>query len=497
MKKKNILLFMTDEHMLEGVSCYGETPCQTPNIDALARRGMLFRNVYTACPVCAPARASLITGQHIHRHGVTANLLEMGCGDSRLADGAELLPRKLQAQGYRCGYNGKWHISEGILPTQLGFIGYDYPGHGSGGHFYPDYQEYVRSLGYEWKILPHKKDGEKVTGYGITAFPAEATVSYYLASNTIRLIDRLAKTDAPFFVWHNDWGPHGEHWVPQEYYDRYRDVQIPRWKNFDWQSENPYHPVAQMSGVPHWQKLGWESYEEVLKHYYAFCTLIDDQVGRIVRHLEELDLLKDTVIVFMADHGETLGKHGGITNKGWSHFEEIQRIPLIISDPSGVSGGETDALVSLLDVYPTICEYAGADHSNSQGRSLISFIKGRGKEIQWRDSVFVEFFGLSDCATNMVTCRHKNWKYGWTCSNKDELYDLSSDPYETKNLIGDPSYAEILFLLRKKMYTFMYESQYPGAYAFLRNVLGWNIDRQYREEKDPLVPEDFLTDTMW
>lgn len=259
---------MTDEHMLEGVSCYGETPCQTPNIDALARRGMLFRNVYTACPVCAPARASLITGQHIHRHGVTANLLEMGCGDSRLADGAELLPRKLQAQGYRCGYNGKWHISEGILPTQL-------------------------------------------------------------------------------------------------------------------------------------------------------------------------------------------------------------------------------------DVYPTICEYAGADHSKAQGRSLISFIKGRGKEIQWRDSVFVEFFGLSDCATNMVTCRHKNWKYGWTCSNKDELYDLSSDPYETKNLIGDPSYAEILFLLRKKMYTFMCESQYPGAYAFLRNVLGWNIDRQYRAEKDPLVPEDFLTDTMW
>ena len=496
MKQKNILIFMTDEHRLSGVGAYGKTPCKTPNIDALAKQGVLFENAYTACPLCSPARASLMTGLHIHAHGMTANEGEMGCGNDKIPDSLNLLGRKLQSAGYNCGFNGKWHISQATVPTKCGFLGYDYWGHGSGGHYYQDYRDYVTSLGFEWKIKPHEADGEKITGFGITGFPEEGTVSHYLADNTMKLIDEMSGDDKPFFMWHNDWGPHGEHWVPQEYYDMYKDVEIPEWENFDW--DDPNHPVRLMSGVPNWRQFSFEDYAEVIRHYYAFCTLIDHQLGRIVKHLEEKGLLDDTVIIFTADHGETLGSHGGITNKGWSHFDEIQRIPLIVADPAGKKGETVKELTSLLDVYATACDYAGADYSNSHGHSLLQFVEKRPKTVKrWRDCVFVEFFGLSSCATNMVTCRSGDFKYGWTCSNKDELYDLKSDPFEMHNLIDDPAYCETLSHLRKCMYTFFEESGYPAAYAFKRNVLGWNIDRQYLYEADPVSTNDFLVDIVW
>lgn len=496
--KKNILLFVTDEHRLSGIGAYGKTPCKTPNIDRLAEQGVLFENTYTTCPLCSPARASLLTGLHIHSHGLTANEGEMGCGNARIPDSPNLLGRKLEANGYNCGYNGKWHISGVINPTDCGFVGYNYPGHGSGGHYYGDYKKYVQALGYEWKIKPHKTDGEKITGFGITDFPEEATVSHYLANNTIEMIDELSEKEKPFFIWHNDWGPHGEHWVPQEYYDMYKDVEIPKWGNFDWKSENPYFPVTLMKAVPNNEQFTWDDYAEVIRHYYAFCTLIDDQVGRIVNHLEEKGLLEDTVIIFTSDHGETLGSHGGLTDKGWSHFEEIQRIPLIVSDPDGNKEKVVSEFASLIDVYATICDYADANYSNSQGHSLLQFIEKEPQKVtRWRDCVFVEFFGLGGCATNMVTCRKENLKYGWTCSNKDELYDLSKDPDELHNLIEDPAYAEDIEYLRKCMYTFMVESEYPATYTFLRYVLGWNIDRQYLNSQDPIDIKKFLVDIVW
>lgn len=496
--KKNILMFVTDEHRLSGIGAYGNTPCKTPNIDKLAENGVIFENNYTSCPLCSPARASFITGQHIHTHGLTANECEMGCGNDRIADSPDLLGRKMQNAGYACGYNSKWHISGAVNPTQCGFEGYDYPGHGSGGHYYADYKDYVKNLGYEWKIKPHEKDGEKITGFGITDFPEEATVSHYLTNNTIGLIDKLSDSGKPFFIWHNDWGPHGEHWVPQEYYDMYCDIDIPEWKNYKWNSDNPFHPVKLMSGVPKSDILfKWEDYAEVLRYYYAFCTLIDHQVGRIVKHLEKKGLLENTIIIFTADHRETLGSHGGITNKGWSHFEEIQKTPMIVYDPSGNKNKRVTELTSLLDVYATLCDYAETDYSCCQGRSLKEFITAGGPK-EWRDCVFVEFFGLSSCATNMVTCIDKSGlKYGWTCSNKDELYDLKKDPDELHNLIDDEEYKDKLDYLRKCMYTFMEQSKYPAAYAFKRNVLEWNIDRQYINGPDSIDTAEYIVDIKW
>ena len=512
MKKPNILLFVTDEHRLSGLSCFGNSPCKTPNIDKLAKRGVLFSNTYTTCPLCTPARASLITGLHTHAHGMVSNQYDMGCDVHELPDSPRLLSRRLADNGYKCGYVGKWHLGYTnyqihqkwvtipvpfgpALPSNRGFDAIDYSGHGSGGHYYPDYKDYLKSLGFEWKIKPHNKDGEKITGYGITDFPKEGTVSHYLTNQTISKIKEYSNGEEPFFIWHNDWGPHGEHWIPQEYYDLYKDVKMPKWESFD---KNPgeSHP-SQVMRIPNHENYKWEDWEDVLRYYYGFCTLLDEELGRVMETLEEIGQLDNTIIIFTSDHGETLGTHDGISNKGFSHYDDIQRIPFIVSAPNGQKGIVDDRLCSLTDVYYTILDYANEplDRFEKHGRSVKPIMEG--KTIEWRDCVFVEFFGLANLAMNMVTCRCGNMKYGWNATNKDELYDLSKDPEEINNLIDHPDYKELLLNMRRKMYTFMRESEYPGCFFFLRSRLNWNIDRQFIRSEDPYNLEDNIIDIKW
>jgi arylsulfatase A-like enzyme len=109
--RPNIILFFTDQHRLSGLSCYGPTPCRTPHLDQMAREGVRFETAYTCCPLCTPARASLMTGVHVHAHGMLSNTFEYGACISQLPDGPHLLPRRLAAAGYRCGYVGNCTVA--------------------------------------------------------------------------------------------------------------------------------------------------------------------------------------------------------------------------------------------------------------------------------------------------------------------------------------------------------------------------------------------------
>jgi arylsulfatase A-like enzyme len=506
----NILLFLTDQQRVEGVGVYGLSPVQTPHVDRLAARGQRFTNAYCAGPLCSPSRASILTGLYPHAHGVTSNIHEMGSIVNEIPDSPHLVSRQLEAAGYRTGYMGKWHIgsdfgnrhrvarwwnlpNEPALPSNRGFAaGIDFPGHGDGGHGYPQYERYLAENGWSHRVRPHATDGEKITGYGILEGPAEATVSHFLANQTLAMMDEAIDAQQPFFLWHNDWGPHGAHLVPEAYLDRYREVEVPPWPSFDWELP-PGHP-AWVKRVPNAEQFGWAAWAEVVRHYYAWCSLIDDQLGRMLAHLEARDALDNTLIVFASDHGETLGSHGGLTDKGFSHFEEIQRVPLIISGTDRVQPRVRDELVSLVDLYPTFCDFADQDWDRPriQGRSLRPLLERSDTADGWRDTLFVEFFGLGSVATNMVTCRYASLKYGWTATGTDELYDLHDDPHELHNLIDDPRYARALQDLRRRMYTFMIETDYPAADTFVRTRLDYNVDRQFRGLQDPVDPSHHL-----
>jgi arylsulfatase A-like enzyme len=486
-KRPNILLIFTDQHRLSAVGCYGETPCQTPNLDRLAAEGLRFETAYTVCPVCSPARATIMTGLYPHAHGICSNVHNLGCSIHELTDRPTLLSRQLQAAGYQCGYSGKWHLgtdsttafgssNQPSLPRDVGFEGQNFPGHGGGGFRYPEYKQYLAENGFEHKVYQLNKRPVRVWPYGLLEGLVESTVPYFLAENTIKLMQAFQAAGQPFFMWHNFWGPHGPFYSPRAFYDLYESVEIPEWPTYRW-------PASQINGphqvklYPHPERLAWEDWAEAIRHYYAFTSLIDQQIGRMLDYLEESGLLENTIVIFTADHGQTLGSHGGLTDKGWHHFEEIQRIPTIVRLPERYDGGKRkrgevlQEWISLADVYPSILELAGADlGSKVHGRSFAPLL--RGEPVEWRNTIFVEFNGVNNLATSMVTVRKGNWKYGWNCSNADELYDLAADPHETENRIDDPRCSAQVTEMRETLEAWMVETDYPGLSMYIQSRMG-------------------------
>ena len=480
--KPNILLIFTDQHRLSAVGAYGQTVCRTPHIDRLASEGVRFENVYTTCPVCSPARGTIMTGQFPHRHGITTNIHQLGCCIHELEDRPTLLSRRLEAAGYSLGYSGKWHLGSKVskafggttnypfLPKDVGFEGQNFPGHGGGGFKYPEYREYLAKSGYKHVVKPWSEPTKKIWPMGELEGPLESTVPYFLAENTISLIDSFKSRGAPFFIWHNFWGPHGPFCATKDYIDSYRDIEIPEWPNFHWPSRaigGPHHVKIH----PDHESLDWEDWAMSLRYYYAFTSLIDDQIGRMIAHLEETGQLENTIIIFTSDHGQTLGSHGGLTDKGWHHFEETHRIPLIVRFPHRAHAGKVlSELVSLSDIYPTVLDMAGEawEEKNIDGASLLPLINGKADN--WRDRVVTEFGGVNDLATTMRTLRWKNLKYGFNVTNEDELYDLETDPYEMTNQIDHPDYQDALRELRQRMTEWMRTSR-DGALRMFRTLM--------------------------
>ncbi|MFW5787707.1 MAG: sulfatase-like hydrolase/transferase [Halanaerobiales bacterium] len=466
--KKNIILILTDQQALSTMKAfYNNSVCLTPNLNKLAEKGIKFENNYTTCPLCSPARGSIMTGLFPHNHGITSNVHTLGCGVNEIPDTPEMLSRKLQEAGYSCGYTGKWHLgtdrdkmycgeNDPSLPKDLGFEGQNFPGHGAGGFGYPDYKNYLKNKGLEHKVSPPETEVKPIGNCGILDEPIEATIPYFLTDKAISLIDKFNKENSPFFIWHNFWGPHEPYYTTREYFNKYKDIEIPVWPNYKWDSLsfNGPHLVKTRRDK---NKLDWSRWAATLKHYYGFMTMIDAQIGRLIDYLEEKEIREDTVIIFTADHGSTIGTHGGMVDKGYSHFEEIQHTPLIIDFPDNKKKGITrTSFTSLVDIYPTILEIAGVNTDSKDGRSLIPLIKGETND--WREEVTVEFHGLNNGTMSLRTIRKGNFKYGFTLGMEDELYNLDNDPYEQNNLINDSNYDKIQKELKNCLLEWMNET---------------------------------------
>ena len=505
-ERPNILLIMTDQHRLSAVGAYGDTPCQTPHIDALAEDGIRFENAYTTCPVCTPARASVITGQYPHNHGMITNIEEVGASMRELGDRPTLLSRCLERAGYQLGYTGKWHLgssepelfghaNQPCLARDVGFSGQSISGHGNGGWHTAEFGTYLKERGLTHGVKPWSEATRRIRpearSAGELEQSIEGTVPYFLADHTIAMIDRFASDpDRPFFMWHNFWGPHEPYYATTEYIDLYRDVDIPSWPNYEWDARGRPgpHQLAITPVLSGGGRLDWDDWAMYIRYYYALTSLIDAQIGRIIDHLKATGLLDNTVIIFAADHGESLGDHGGLYNKGWTHFEETQRIPLIIRMPDGTGTGKvSEQLTSLVDLYPTVLELACPGSAASQqrrrlswrwpyrdtesvdGRSLLPLVRGEATE--WRDSVVVEFHGMMHTPYTMRTLRHGCFKYGYSFASTEELYDLDQDPYEMVNLIDSSDHSTIVRDMRTRLQSWMQEMLDPGLYGYRYTVL--------------------------
>lgn len=473
MKQKNILLLLSDQQRLDTVSAYGLNDiCRTPHIDGLAARGVRFDNAFTPTAICSPARASVHTGLYPHRHGVTGNGMS-------IREGVQGLPDYLNPAGYRCGYAGKWHADDAVGPSEVGytgrdFIGYAFPGAGllPGLQFGArpltgnPYADYLREKGFELPTVSRRYVGtnpgcQDQEMFALHNGPVESSIEYFVAEDTIRVIDELTAPDnaadeeQPFFIWANFWGPHTPCLVPEPYFSMYNPDDIPEHPSYreTWEGK-PYRQqlIERMWGLG---DLGWRGFQEISARYFGHCTLIDDQVGRIVAHLEARGLLEDTVIIYSADHGDCLGAHK-LIEKGEFMYDEIYRIPLVVAHPDcAAPGSVNDDFVYLHEVTPTFLDMAGVEGAQMDGNSMLPAMLGDHSP-NGREEVYCVFHRhFTNVEQRMV--RTRTHQFTFNSGDAGELYDLVADPYQLHNVYGQPEYEAVRQDLMARMKRYMDE----------------------------------------
>lgn len=396
----------------QSMGIMGNTDVQTPHLDRLASEGMLFRQTFANTPVCCPARAVILTGRYAHRNGVIAN-------DLRLRESEITLAELLAEEGYRTGFVGKWHLDGGKrLP------GYIPPGpRRQGFHYWAANQCSHRHFDSHYF-----RDSE--TPIPIDRFEPEVW--------TDLAIEFLSETrKQPFFLMVAMGPPHNPYLAP----DRYMEI---------------YQPHA-LTTRPNWVDGITRAGRQEIAGYYASITAVDEQVGRLLRALDELGLEENTIVLVTSDHGAMLGSQGlRLKRKPW---EESIRVPGILRYPKQLHSPQAvDTLFSQADIAPTLlglCGLAVPDHM--QGTNLAPVILGEDGASS-TDSVFFQIFGPYQ--SGGVTAawrgvRTQHHMYARMEQSPWVLYNLQQDPYQLRNLVDSPECAPILADMEQRLSTWM------------------------------------------
>ena len=503
---------ITDQQRADWLGCYGHPVLKTPNIDAIAAKGLRFDNFHVASPVCMPNRASLLTGRYPSLHGLRYN----GC---RLPLSANTFVDLLADVGYHTAAIGKSHLQpftglpplgrdpvstneqseawkqdagdyaqeeadryleDGHYDFKTPYYGYEHidmvTSHGDrcGGH----YGQWFRKNAPDWKAL-HDDANQLPHNYSCpqayrTPVPEELYPTAYIRDKAMEYINSRHAEKNPFFAFVSFPDPHHPFNPPGKYWDRYSpddfELSLPfsahknptapmRWLRDNWQDGGKQlTPQTAMM-------LDEQQIKEAMALTAGMMAFVDDAVGDIVRALEDSGQMDNTVICYNSDHGDYLGDFNMLL-KGALPFRSITRVPFIWSDPDHRKQSSSDALVSTVDVSATILDRVGIKPFNgNQGKSFKPIIEG---EKCIRDELLIEFndggcrLGFKKAARvrSLIT---SHWRYTlYLDQDWGELYDLQNDPDETNNLWDSESHfamrAELSERLNHHLVTQMDES---------------------------------------
>lgn len=472
--RENILILMSDEQRWDTLGFAGNTAARTPHLDRLAERGTVFDRCYTAYPLCCPARASLWTSRMPHNHHVFGNWRAIR---PELRDGGPV--ETFARAGYHTIYTGKWHMP-GTTPARLGFTdataiptvlqGKDR------GRYIAKYRAYAAAQGYA--LLPQhienltQRDLDTLrqpgcAPCGTAEIPLEHFLETWQTTQFLRALGRRP-ADRPFFAVCSYNAPHFPMIVPAPYDRLIPPESAPLWPNFcagldgkpDEVLESHHHTDVAGLGEGEWRRL--------IAHYLGLCALIDAQVGRVLDHLREAGALENTIVVFTSDHGDMMGSHC-LNEKGHVlHYEETLRVPLVIAHPNLGGGRRVEHFASLIDLLPSLAEMAGvALDETIDGASFVSPMM-RPDAPPIRDYIVAESFlfdgqqggsgeytaperfdGGRDSVNLSIRTRTHKYIFRW--NDRDELYDLSADPYENRNIRDHPDAAAVVKRLRRAL----------------------------------------------
>ncbi len=424
--KPNILVFFTDQQRWDTLGLNGYPVGLTPNFDRLARQGTFFKHAVSPQPVCGPCRSCLQTGRYASSTG-------NWCNSAGLSTDVPGLAERFNANGYRTSYFGKWHLSEGTGPGPV-------PEQNRGG-----YQDWLAANAVEGVSGPYscvlyneKNEEVKLPGYRVDA-QTDAMIRYLRER-----AEEPAEQSRPFLCFHSYLEPHHQNShdnypAPEGMEDLYRDAPLP----------------------PDLQKLGGTAAE----HWTGYCGMIkrlDEALGRTMDALISTGLVENTVVVFLSDHGCHFKTRNAEYKR--SPHESSVRVPFAFWGGPWQGGGERHEAARLLDFMPSLLETAGIMIPEGlHGRSLLPLT--RNETEGWPDATLIEFGDNTMSPGRAI--RTRRWKYAVTAPEEflnrgraetyreTFLYDLRSDPYELKNLIGSEAHLPVKHELKEKLLELM------------------------------------------
>ena len=408
--KPNIIFILTDDQRYDAMSCAGHPWQKTPNMDRLAREGVLFRNAFVTTSLCSPSRGSFLTGCYAHTHEVFRN------SGKDPNPSYKTFPKFLQMGGYETAFIGKWHMSREDSPR-------------------PGFDHWVSFSGQG------RYNNNKINVNGQTV-SSETYITDELTNYAVRFLKK--DRHKPFMLYLSHKAVHAPFTPARRHASLYSDIEI----------ESRHNPKDNLSTKPKWGRKMDKNWKSQILNYYRSLIAVDESIGRVYKTLEQINALDNTVIIFAGDNGYFHGEHGGIWDKR-AAYEPSMRIPLIMRYPRLVKP-ETVCreMILNIDLAPTILELAGIPVPDTmQGKSWLSVLKGR----PWRESFLYEYFQETDRRfkrPTVIAVRSKQWKYvTYPLDNSltSELYDLRSDPEELDNLVGNPEYADIIDRMKKEL----------------------------------------------
>ena len=456
-EKLNVLFIVSDDLTNQTLSCYGSKICQSPNIDALANRGVRFDRAYCQFPLCNPSRASFLTGLRSD----TIRIYENSTQFRKNKPDAISIGQTFQKAGYSVARVGKlYHYG---VPAQIGTDGLDDP---------PSWQKVINPRGRDkddedndliFTLNPNGKGSGRFGGtlsWLASGGKDEEMTDGKIATETIKLLE--ANRDKPFFLACGFFRPHTPYVAPKKYFDMYPTSGIPL----------PTVPAGHMAEGPvpafasqhkNQNDMTDDLRRQAIQAYFASTTHMDAQVGRVLEALDRLKLREKTVVVFISDHGYHLGEHA-LWQK-MSLFENSARVPMVISAPGMTGNGKASGrTVELVDLHATLADLCGITVPETDGKSLKPLLAD--PNAKWEKPAITQVSRGTPTSTGEQRPKGQPWFMGYSIRTERyrytewdggakgvQLYDYDTDPGELKNLAKDPTHAELVKELKAKLPT--------------------------------------------
>jgi arylsulfatase A-like enzyme len=505
-QKPNIIVIMTDDHAIQAISAYGSKLIKTPNLDRLANEGIRFNQAYVTNSICAPARAVLLTGKFSHLNSVTDN--------ADVFDSTQVtFPKILQMHGYTTAVIGKWHLKSN--PT--GF----------------DYWKILPGQGDYYNPVFITKDGSKQESGYVTDLVTDFAIHY---------LDSIRDRRKPFMLMYQHKAPHRDWWPGPEHLRALKDQHIPEPANLfdDYAGRGNAAKEAEMRISDHMglsndlkikpdivertghkefeesykalyhrqhnrmtdeQRAAWDAvynpinsqfelsalqgealtkwkYRRYMEDYLGSVQSVDDNIGRLMKYMQDRGLMENTLVIYTSDQGFYLGEHGWFDKRFM--YEESFRTPLIVRWAGRIKAGSVNTdLVQNIDIAQTILEAAKINPpSDMQGKSILPLFAGDNKN--WRDALYYHYYEYPGVHAvkrhyGIKTKRYKLIHFYYDV-DEWELYDLEKDPSEMRNVFNNPAYGQVKIELQQRLLEL--RKQYGDSDSITQSILKRQLERR-------------------